>query len=403
MFKKIFLYFLAIIFSFCFCSDIDCSECLPYFIKIPGDDKYIACFNSDTIPWTPGKPHLRGLNRLRCTELDRILINRPYVDKEVGTQYITLADIMLRKGFITQRTFDELSGKPIATELLKYFFLVKAGADFAKTKDIISGLTALNKTHQLGIKEEFFKEDCANRQNLICTLHELIKVPQISQTDEWKYCTDAYTAFFKDNFGLAEISCDHNLLHTEFILAFYLLAKKENPEGESFSSTAIISGQNTRFIISNAIPKGLSFLSEFDMCSECEKLWTFITSMMGSETSIKPLPDTLSTTVRESPTTLIKRLAERQKNRVAGLPEDGPSSSSSEDVKSLSDPSQSDLRRGLPPHKVLVGGLGLYDPMHRYNGNLQGTSRDPETIGKGKDGGVLELLFFYGITFEFGT
>ena len=104
---------------------------------------------------------------------------------------------MLKKGFITQRTFDELSGKPIATELSKYFCsLVKAGANFAETKDIISELTALNKTHQLGIKEEFFKEDCANRQNLICTLHELIKVSQISQTDEWKYCTDAYTAFF---------------------------------------------------------------------------------------------------------------------------------------------------------------------------------------------------------------
>jgi hypothetical protein len=190
--KRLYLYFFAIV--FCFCSDIDCSEYLPHFIKIPGDDKYIACFNNDTIPWTPGKPHLRGLNRLRCTELDRILINRPYVDKKVGTQYITLADIMLRKGFITRRTFDELSGKSIATELSKYFsLLVEASADFAKTKDIILEINALNETYQLGIKEEFFKEDYANRQNLICTLHELIK---LSQTDEWKYCTDAYTAFF---------------------------------------------------------------------------------------------------------------------------------------------------------------------------------------------------------------
>ena len=173
-----------------------------------------------------------------------------------------------------------------------------------------------------------------------------------------------------------------------------MLAEKETPEGESFSSTAIISGQNTRFIISNAIPKGLSFLSEFDMCSECEKLWTFITSIMKSETLIRPLPDILSTTVRESSATLIKRLAERQRNKVTELPEDGTSSSSSKDLKSLSDPSQSDLRRGLPPHKVLVGGLNLYDPMHRYNGDLQGTSRDPETIGKGKEEGLLELLFF---------
>lgn len=42
--------------------------------------------------------------------------------------------------------------------------------------------------------------------------------------------------FFKDNFCLARISCDHNqLLHTEFILAFYLLAEKEMLGGESSS------------------------------------------------------------------------------------------------------------------------------------------------------------------------
>ena len=102
----------------------------------------------------------------------------------------------------------------------------------------------------------------------------------------------------------------------------------------------------------------------------------------------------LSSTIQESSATLIKRLAERQRSRVAGLSEDRTSSGSGKDVKSLSDPGQSDLRRGLPPHKVLVGGLNLYDPVYRYNEDLRGTSRDPETIGKGKEGGLLELLFF---------
>jgi hypothetical protein len=195
-----------------------------------------------------------------------------------------------------------------------------------------------------------------------------------------KYFTAYRNLFNSISFGEE----NKQLVHTEFILLFALAAGIDDAASSSSSSSSSTSSSSISHDSEvptfkwdfTQIPKGIAFLSEFDMCPTCERLWCFAAGLMHVDKIISP-PPLKTPAAKKSSVTLIHGLSARLSS--------GISSTTTPVTEEESNP-----RAGLPPHKVLVGGLCVYGPTY---GGVTGTSRDPAKIPGGAPGGVLELLF----------